>query len=250
MAAADSAGLPWEGRSFEHDASAFAGDDGSAPEQLIEAIRRFRVHELGEREVVDAVRDARLLVALVADLGESAPAHGHLHGDKSAELSIVTVAGPDGRSVLPAFTSVAAMSAWNPKARPVPASAVRVALAAASEQTDLVVLDATSPTEFVLRRPAVWAIAQSRPWLPSYLDDEVLRAFEAVCDPRITGVRLAPGDPEGRLSGPELVVTLLLVPGLDRAALDELLAVLQNRWAADEVIATRVDSMRVALAAA
>ncbi len=250
MGAGDSAGVPWEGRRFEHDASAFAGDDGSAPEQLIEAIRRFRAHEVGEREVVDAVRDARLLIALVADLGEAAPAQAGLHGDKSAELSIVTVAGPDGRDVLPAFTSVAAMSAWNPRARPVPASAVRVALAAASEHTDLVVLDATSPTEFALRRPAVWAIAQSRPWLPSYLDAEVLRAFEAVSDPRVTGVRLAAGDPEGRLAGPELVVTLLLVPGLDRAALDDLLGSLQARWAADEVIATRVDSMRVALASA
>ncbi len=244
----DSAGRPWAGRHFEHNVS--SDDDGSAPDRLIEAIRRFRSSELGEADVLDAVRESRLLVPLVARLGEAGEnEHGHTV-DKSAELAIVTVTGPDGRNVLPAFSSVDAMRRWDPKARPVPADAVRVALAAASENTDIVVLDPTSESEFVIRRPALWALGQAKPWTPSYLDAEVLAAFERTTDARLVSVSVAPGDPDSRLAGPELLVELTLVPGLDRARLDDLLAGLQERWAADEIIAGRVDSMGVRLVAA
>ena len=242
----DSAGVPWEGRHFEQGAS--SDDDGSAPEKLVEAIRRFRAADLGEDDVLDALRDSRLLIPLVAQLGaDGLTEHGH---DKSQELSIVTVEGPDGRTVLPAFTSVAAMARWNPSARPVPATAGRVALAAASEDTDLVVLDPLSDTEYVIRRPALWALAQSRPWKPSYADTEVLSAFmdAAEAEPAVVAVQLAPGDPGSRLAGPELIVQLSLAPGLDQAALDALLARLQQRWAESAVIAERVDSLRVVLA--
>lgn len=250
MPGADSAGVPWEGRHFEQNAS--ADDDGSAPEKLIEAIRRFRESELGEAEVLDAIRESRLLIPLVAELGESGTSdHGHLV-DKSQELSIVTVAGPDGRTVLPAFTSVDSMRAWNPLARPVPAAAPRVGIAAASEGTDLVVIDPTSETEFVLRRPAVWALAQALPWTPSYLDTDVLQAFmdAAAPEPTVRAVYLAPGDPTARLAGPELVVQLALADGLDRASLDAVIARLQQRWAASEIIAERVDSLKVQLISA
>ncbi|CAN5267459.1 SseB family protein [soil metagenome] len=250
----DSAGVPWAGRHFEP--IAHSDDDGSAPEKLIEALHRFRAGELGETDVVDALRESRLLIPLVARLGDGGlDAHAGAHGlpvDKTQELSIVTVAGPDGRTVLPAFTSVAAMAAWNPSARPVPATAPRVALAAASEDTDLVVLDPTSATEFVIRRPALWAIAQAQAWLPSYLDTEVLAAFMDAAEPEsaVIAVQLAPGDPHSRLAGPELIVQLSLVDGLDRAALDAVVGRMQQRWSASELIAARVDSLKVQLVGA
>lgn len=245
----DSAGVPWEGRHFEPNTS--ADDDGSAPERLIEALRRFRAAELGEREVVDAFREARLLIPLIAHLGESGENHDGVLIDKSQELSIVTVAGPDGRTVLPVFSSVDSMRSWNPLARPVPADASRVALAAASEGTDLVVLDPTAATEFVIRRPALWAIAQSQPWRPSYTDEAVLTAFMAAADGEdvVVAIQLAPGDPDARLAGPELIVHLTLKPGLAKSQLDALLARLQERWGASELIATRVDSLKVVLGA-
>ena len=113
---ADSAGQPWAGRSF--DENSHSSDDGSAPPALSAALARFRAGELGQAGVVDALREARLLIPLVAHLGEAGEnEHGHTI-DKSQELSIVTVAGPDGRNVLPVFSSVAAMSTWNPQARP------------------------------------------------------------------------------------------------------------------------------------
>jgi hypothetical protein len=246
----DSAGVPWEGRRFEHNHS--SDDDGSAPERLIEAIHRFRGGDLGEADVVDALRESRLLVPLVAHLGESGTTEQGLVVDKSQELAIVTVSGPDGRTVLPAFTSVDSMAAWNPVARPVPVAGTRVALAAVSESTDLVVLDPTGPTEFVVRRPALWAIAQSQSWLPSYLDTDVLAAFMDAAEPEsaVLAVQLAPGDAGARLAGPELVVQLSLVDGLDRASLDAVVERMRARWGANEIIAERVDSMRVQLVGA
>jgi hypothetical protein len=248
--AADSAGRPWAGREFEPNT--FSDDDGSAPPLLIETIERFRVGEAGAADVVDQLRNVRLLIPLVAALGEAATgAHG-LTVDKSAELSIVTVAGPDGRNVMPVFSSVAAMQHWNAKARPVPASAERVALAAASEQTDLVVLDPTSATEFVIRRPALWAMAQSQPWQPSYLDPAVRNEFVASIESEndIVSVSLHAGDADARLHGPELLVKLSLVAGLTQTHLANLLRRLQSRWAESQIIATRVDSLTVQLTAA
>ena len=246
----DSAGVPWEGRTFEHGPA--SDDDGSAPPALLLALGLFRNGELGEAQVVDAIRDSRLLIPLVANLGDSGTgAHGHTV-DKSAELSIVTVAGPDGRNVMPVFSSVEAMRLWKPLARPVPADAVRVALAAASEGTELVVLDPTSPTEFVIRRPALWAIAQAQPWIPSYLDAGLLDEFRASVqtEPAVASVSLEPGDADARLAGPELVVLLALLPGLARGELDALLARLQAQWTASEAIAARVDSLAVKLGTA
>jgi hypothetical protein len=250
MSDSDSAGTPWEGRSF--DTGENSSDDGSAPPKLLEAIKRFRSRELGEAEVVAEVRVSRLLIPLVAHAGQTGVApSGHVV-DKTQELSIITVAGPDGRSVLPAFTSVEAMTHWNPTARPIRADGVRVALAAASEGTDLVVLDATSPTEFAIRRPALWALAQAKRWKPSYLDDEVLAEFMEAADGEdaIVAIQLAPGDPDARLAGPELLVQLSLVDGLDEIGLAELLGRLQERWSVSELIAERVDSMTVKLARA
>ena len=242
---ADSAGVPFEGRAFHENPG--AGDDGSAPPRLLEAITRFRLREVGAAEVVAALHGSRLLIPLVAVRGsEGVGAHGQLV-DKTQELSIVTVAGPDGRNVLPAFTSIAALSAWDAAARPIPIDAARVALAAASEGTPLIVLDPGSPTEFALRAPAFEAIATGSSWTPSYADESVLDAFLAssAAEPALRAIQLAPGDPDARLAGPELLVQLSVRAGLEKDELDALLGRLQASWAADPVIAARVDSIGV-----
>jgi hypothetical protein len=245
----DSAGQAWAGRQFQ--APSGPEDDGTAPQELLDALAGFRSRQVGEESVIDALRHARLLVPLVAQLGEAGTNESGLTIDKSQELSIITVAGPDGRTVLPVFSSATAMASWNPNARPVPADAVRVALAAAQEQTDLVVLDPTTPTEYVIRRPALWAIAQSADWTPSYASQLVAAAFSdsIATELAVLTVELASGDPDGRLAGPELIVRLELVDGLTQAELDATLARLAARWSASDVIATGVDSLRVQLVA-
>jgi len=245
--AGDSAGVPWEGRRFEDNPH--AGDDGSADPALLDALLRFRAGEGSQTEVVDALRTARVLIPLIAEKGEEGVAPSGLTVDKTQELSIVTVAAPDGRRVQPVFSSVTAMAAWDAAARPIPVDAVRVALSASAEDTDLIVLDPTAETEFVVRRPAVWAIAQGIAWEPSFHSPEVFAALQESVAPELAviDVAVAPGDPDARLRGPELVVVLELMDGLERAALDAVLARLAQRWAADDRIAVLADSLTVKL---
>ncbi|MET0735320.1 MAG: SseB family protein [Microbacterium sp.] len=256
---ADSAGVPWAGRSFEENPH--AADDGSADPALSAALAAFRAGTGDQVAVVDAYRAARLLIPLVAEKGAPQPAgetaeprepdvgaHG-LQVDKTQELSIVTVAAPDGRRVLPVFTSVAAMTRWDAAARPVPADGVRTALAAADDDTDLIVVDPGSDTEFVLRRPAVWAIAQSRAWEPSFRSPDVFAGLHESIGGELAVLDLGvePGDPSARLRGPELVVRLHLIEGLEPAELDAVLQRLARRWASDDRIAVLVDSLTVKL---
>ncbi|MFH8251026.1 SseB family protein [Microbacterium sp. B2969] len=244
---ADSAGVPWEGRRFE--ANPHSSDDGSADPRLLAALLAFREGTGDQVAIVDAYRSARLLIPLVAEKGDHGiGAHG-LVVDKTQELSIVTVAAPDGRKVLPVFTSVQAMTRWDAAARPVPADGVRTALAAADDDTDLIVVDPGSETEFVLRRPAVWAIAQGQPWEPSFASPEVFAGLQASVggELAVLDLAVAPGDPTGRLRGPELVVRLELMPGLDQTELDAVLGRLAKRWASDDRIAVLVDSLTVKL---
>ncbi|MEO8528364.1 MAG: SseB family protein [Pseudolysinimonas sp.] len=244
---ADSAGIPFDGRSFRANES--AADDGTADARLIETVRRFRAHELGMTEVVEALAPTRVLVPLLAERGdEGFGAHGQLV-DKAQELSLVTVEGPDGRSVLPVFSSVDAMSAWNPVSRPIPVTASRAALAAASDELGAIVLDPGSPTEVAIRRTAFQSLAAATRFTPCFLDEGVLAAFLTASEwePAVRAVQLAPGDPEGRLAGPELIVHLTLEAGLDSEQLDALLTRLGNVWAESEMIADRVDSIAVRL---
>jgi hypothetical protein len=244
---ADSAGQPWAGRRLE--SNPHASDDGSADPALLAALLAFREGTGDQVGVVEAYRSARLLIPLVAEKGdEGVGAHG-LRVDKTQELSIVTVAAPDGRRVLPVFTSVQTMAAWDAAARPVPADGIRTALAAAGDDTDLIVIDPGSPTEFVLRRPAVWAIGQGIAWEPSPLSPEVFTGLQhsVAGELAVIDLSVAAGDPDARLRGPELVVELRLMDGLDSVELDAVLQRLARRWAADDRIAVLVDSLTVKL---
>lgn len=248
---ADSAGVPWEGRSF--DSNPFADDDGSANPQLIAALAEFRANPADPREVFRAFAASRLLIPLLADLGESGEgAHGQTV-DKSADLSIVTVQTPDGQTGLPVFSSVAAMSVWNKTARPVPADAVRVAMAAASEGNTRIVLDPGSETEFVFRRPAIKAIAMQQDWVPAFLNEDVGKAFAAPIDenePNVLAIYLEAGDPTSRLDGAELQISLKLVAGLSQDEVQALISRLAEAWSTSELIAESVDSMQLRLIAA
>ena len=244
--AADSAGQPWQGRHFEPNNN--ADDDGSAPEVFVRARSAFRAGALTLADLVDVVRSCRFLIPLVAVAGETGVTDDGLVVDKSQELSIITVAGPDGRPILPVFSSVAAMTRWRPDARPVPADAVRVALAAASEHTDRIVIDPRSGgDEVVLPRPAVWAIARGVPWVPAVDDAEVLEAVArpAAQHPQIWAISLVAGDEQARGSAPEVIVRLAVEPGLGAESLRTILGSLSAAWAQDVTVAERIDSISV-----
>jgi hypothetical protein len=244
---ADSAGRPWEGRSFGQNA--FADDDGKAPAKLVEAIEKFRAGEVGAEVVVDQIRVSRLLVPLLANLGESEEgAHGH-KVDKSAELSIVTVKSPDDQDSLVVFSSVECMNRWNRESRPVPTDAIRVSLAAASQMSTRIVLDPGSETEFVVRRPAIARIAQSLPWMPPEQNPEVLKVLKdsIAGEELVVGVDAETADPQSRLIGAELQVSLQLQPG---AAPDQVRALIErvsSCWSKSEEFASSVDSVSIKL---
>ncbi len=244
---ADSAGVPWAGRSFE--ANGYANDDGSANPALITALEAFAEGQVNIDQVIDRVRESRLLVPLVANLGDSEiGAHGQLV-EKSADLAIVTVKGPDGQTAMPVFSSVQAMNRWNPAARPVPSEPVKVALAAAAELTNRIVLDPGSDTEFVIRRPAIAAIAQSIDWkspeeIPA-VHDAFAKSIES--EPEVFAFALMQGDPQARLVSAELMVLLRVRQGLEKDQIEAILERVTTRWSESEVLAKLVDSMTLKL---
>jgi hypothetical protein len=218
----DSAGVPWEGRSF--DLNPYSGDNGEADPALIRAISDFQSGNCGPEDVVKAIGKARLLIPLIANLGESGEGtHGH-QVDKSADLSIVTVLTPDNQRALPVFSSVVAMSKWNHEARPVPNDGRKVALAAASEGNTRLVLDPMGDSEFVVRRPGIAAIAQDLPWLTPADNPEVVEIINSVLagSGSVESFTLVPGDPTCKLVGQELLVVLYLEPGLTQSQLKDL----------------------------
>lgn len=245
MSATDSAGQPWKGRSFEPNPN--AADDGTAPQIFLDAVASFRAGEVTLREVVDVIRQCRFLIPLVAVAGETGLDAEGRTVDKSQELSIITVEGPDGRPILPVFSSTAAMSQWRPVARPVPADAVRVALAAASENTDRVVIDPRSDSLLVLPRPAVWAIAQSTPWIPAVEDEAVLEAVSeaAAAHPVIWAVSMVPGDPQATGAGPEVTVRMVIDPEASSDEVRAALAAVSAQWAASPIVTERIDSISI-----
>jgi hypothetical protein len=152
--------------------------------------------------------------------------------------------------VLPAFSSAAAMSAWNPKARPVPAPARQVALGAASDGTELVVIDPATD-RFGLRRSTLEALARDAPWTAPWLDPEVGRAIRRAVDdePAVTTARVGTEDPRSALDGAEVLVVIVLHETLDQQQVAELVARVQGRWTEDPIVRARVDSMAVRLEA-
>jgi hypothetical protein len=266
--ATDSAGQPWAGRSLAGDDATihnFGDDDGAADPGYLAALAALAAGEGDEAGVVAALAAARVFVPILAQLAEegegAAGPHGDtLHGDKQADMALVTLKAPDGRTAMPVFTSAASLMAWHPEARPVAVYAARAALSAVAEGAELLVLDPGSEFTFVVRRPAVWALAQQRPWTPSYGDPELARSLcsSAAGFPAVRRVEIHPGGgvssaaADGTLlpgggAGPELKVVLYLEDGLDAGGVQSIVAGLNNAWARNEMFAERVDSIEVKL---
>lgn len=215
----DSAGVPWQGRSFQ--VNSWAGDDGSCPRELAELLAKERVDT---EALCAALGNQRLLIPLLATLGEGEVGQSGLLVDKSADLAIVAVGTPDGKTAIPAFTSATEMAAWNSAARPVPVDARKVALACASEGHERLVIDPAGRA-VVLRRPALAALAQGFAWQPPERNPEVLAHLKAVAAgfPEILSIDLRGGDPDNNLTNPELQIQLGLRPRLNPEELKQLL---------------------------
>ena len=261
--ATDSAGQPWAGRSLAGDDARihnFENDDGTASGAYLAAIAALRKGSGDEAGVVASLATARVFIPIVAQLAEEAEGQDGLQADKQADMALVTLKAPDGRTAMPAFTSAAALSAWHPDARPVAVYAARAALSAVSDGAELLVLDPGSDFTFVVRRPAVWALAQQQQWTPSYKDQELAEEMgrAAAGFPAVRNIELVPGRGvaaraadgtvvAGGGAGPELQVVLYLQDGLDAEGVQELVSGLQAQWSRNVLFGERVDSIDVKL---
>ena len=239
--AADSAGVPWAGRTLT--SQPFAGDDGTTDAALLAALTTWSGG--GDfAAVVRAWAPTRVMVPIVAVLGEGDDVRAAAEagqGDKSADMALVTITGPDGRRILPAFSSTAALATWNASARPVPVEAARAAQAAVLEGCEVVVIDPAGPIPCLLPRPAVWAVAKGRDWLPPALDDEVLAAVATIASaiPELAAHRCEADGVAG------LNVVLGLPPGLDQEQVAQIAGRMSQLLAADELVAERADALRL-----
>ncbi|GAA2234227.1 SseB family protein [Rarobacter faecitabidus] len=228
--------------------SSFAADDGSADPAFAAIVRQFSEGDAPLSAVIEALRDTRVLIPMLAELVSEDQTATGLRVDKEAATGVVAIATPDGRKALPAFTSVATMAAWHRQARPVPAVGARAALAAVAEDWSLLVVDPAGPHRVIIPRTAVWAMAQSEPWRPAVrsgrVDESVATAIRTAILAQaesVTGVRFStiPGDDE------TLVVEVVLQPGLDRSRYETTLAYVNRALASIAEVAERVDAIKI-----
>ncbi|WP_394942208.1 SseB family protein [Psychromicrobium sp. YIM B11713] len=282
----DTAGQPWAGRELHGQYHQFDADEGAADPALESALKALISGMTDEAAVVQSLSQARVFVPIVAEVAQSEAGPHGLHSDKESEMALVSVQAPDGRRALPVFSDIQRLQAWHPQARPVAVYAPRAALSAVAEEAQLLVLDPGAEFTFVVRRPAVWALAQQKPWLPSYLDgalharvreiveqtgDELvaqspaasrkeattsaaiplLRGLDVLpgsgIRARTAGIAAAPVAVAGGGIGPELRLVLLLGAGLQQGELNELVAGLQRRLAEDSLFAELVDSLEISI---
>ena len=126
---------------------AFPDDDGQVYTALAAALG-------DDARVLAVLGEVRVFVPVVALL-DDVPADV----DKEADMAAVMMTGADGRQALLAFSSVAAMTAWNADARPVPVWGRQAARAALDEGASALLLDLASPTFTVIETADVEHLA-------------------------------------------------------------------------------------------
>lgn len=261
--AADSAGQSWEGRDLGGDGNPlhkFDKDDGLADAEVVQALADLRGGVGSEAAVHKSLANARVFVAVIAQLGEEAMTEHGFASDKEADMALVKIKAPDGRMALPVFTTVERLQAWHSEARPVAVYAPRAALSAVSEECQLVVLDPGSDYTFVLRRPGVWNLAKQIDWTPSYLNQNVADLVQeaTVGFEQLNTVQLAPGrgvgsrDSQGKPvlgggSGPELNLQFVFAAGTSENDARQITSAIHGRLAQNTEFAEAVDSLEISL---
>jgi hypothetical protein len=160
----------------------FAGDDGSADPQLAAALAAYASERTPENEerVLALLATARLMVPIVAVLGEVETDEQGLKHEKTSDMAVPTIQAPDGRRGLPAFTSLAALAAWRADARPAPVPAPQAVQAAWSEQADALLIDLAGPVFYELSGAALRAVAESRAHVAAVRDQGVADELRAI----------------------------------------------------------------------
>ncbi|MEU3404000.1 SseB family protein [Streptomyces sp. NPDC006670] len=173
----------------------FSDDDGTADPRLSAALAAWAEDRGREPELLAALKDARLLVPVVAVLGEveTDPETG-LKREKTSDMAVPTLTAGDRRA-LPAFTSIASLALWDPAARPVAVPLHQALAAAAHEKADTIVLDLAGPVPYQLTGSALLALAEGRTDADPLADPAVRAAVRAAvaAEPAVLRAHLGPG---------------------------------------------------------
>ncbi|MFZ2014202.1 MAG: SseB family protein [Nocardioides sp.] len=140
----------------------FAGDLGEPDPEVRAALAAHAADPAdpnGHVCVLTALSRARLLVPVVAILGEvEHDAHGPAR-EKTSDMATVLLAGRDGRQALLGFTGLDSLAAWRPDGRPVPVTARDAARSALQEGAALL-LDVAGPTPYAVEGEALKGLAR------------------------------------------------------------------------------------------
>ncbi|MET7932751.1 SseB family protein [Streptomyces sp. NPDC005322] len=213
--------------------SGFSDDDGSADPRLAAALAAWADDRTAEPQVLAALAGARLLVPVVALLGEAEEGPDGLRRDKTSDMAVPTLEAPGGRRALPAFTSTETLARWRPDARPVAVPLGQALEAAAHEKADTLVLDLAGPVPYQVTGPVLLALAEGRASVDPLADPAVVEAVRAVvaAEPDVVRAHFAPAeDADGMLA-------IALAPG---TAAQQAAQRVAGALAADEVLRARL----------
>lgn len=166
----------------------FANDDGSLQPHMASALSQ-EDNAQRQEAVVAAIATGRLFLAVQPHSHPGLEGDGQIkvHDPKGTneaaqqEAGALTVQAPGGLRAMPAFTSMAALSIFDPEARPLPLEGQAVA-AQALLNTGIIALDPAdregSGATFVGRTATV-SLAMDEPWFAPWLDVMLADKLEA-----------------------------------------------------------------------
>lgn len=216
----------------------FSGDDGVQPAEFAVA----KAVQPPERTpaVVRTLVAGRVLVPVLPHAAPKDPMNPHADDESCEAPASILVELPDGRHAMPAFTSMAAMAAWNPTARPVPMYGAQAAQAAYEQGDGLMLLDPMDES-VLIPRPAVWALAIGQEWVPAWSDPKLgaVAAGALVGIPGTLGVALVPGRTA------EVAAVVLIEEGLDRPGVETAMQAAAAAISSHPVLRERIDSLEL-----
>ncbi|ORT59962.1 SseB family protein [Streptomyces sp. CB03238] len=210
----------------------FSDDDGTAEPELAAALAAWAQDRAAKPRVLAALKGARLLVPVVAVLGEvEEDEETGLRREKTSDMAVPTLTAGDRRA-LPAFTSLESLALWDPAARPVAVPLHQALQAAAHEKADTLVLDLAGPVPYQLTGPALLALAEGRTSTDPLADPAVREAVRTAvaAEPAVLRAHLGPGTADGTLA-------LVLAPDAPPAEAAQRVA---RALAADETLRARL----------
>ncbi|MEU2184210.1 SseB family protein [Streptomyces thermolilacinus] len=210
----------------------FSDDDGSADPRLTEALAAWAEDRGAQPRVLEALQGARLLVPVVAVLGEVEEDENGLRREKTSDMAVPTLTAGDRRA-LPAFTSTESLARWDPAARPVAVPLGQALQAVAHEKADTLILDMAGPVPFEVTGRVLLALAEGRTSTDPLADPAVTGAVRALlaAEPAVLRAYL------GRGGGADGTLALVLAPD---AAPAEAARRVATAMAADETLRARL----------